>query len=353
MARAIAAFACLALMGAALAVGLSASARAGRLFDGHVVFVAPLPDDERLAFSLAEIERMRMLNPSTPIAFAMTESGIFQATAMQARANIVYTTAEFFGMHFFDFLEGREPAYGSNTVLLSELLAWRLFGGFGVVGAVVWHMDAPFAVSGVVGGSHHGYTAWLCASRQPALSASSFYLNLPAYTQVEASVMPRDMLSAAFRNPGDFLVLDVTGFLEAMGIRNRLLLYFAWLFALAWALALLARIAARAIDEERLRPFLPKAVPCALFAALSLFVIFTGATDFIYSLPNFSAGHYSFFGFLFGLVDQPEAFAMPPAVQSLLFYNLLCNIAFFGYLAGLVGLAFALWPLIYVRLVVA
>ena len=343
MLRAVFVFANLVLLGIMLTVGFFAHSAAGRHFEGDVVFVAQIPDDERLRFSPSEIGRLRAEHPQALLAFAMAESGVFFSSAMQMRANIVYTSQEFYSMHFFDFLEGSSPAYATNSVLLSEMLAWRLFGGFGVVGATVWYMDMPFSVSGVAGGEHHGYTAWLCQSARPGLSASSFYIGLSGYTPVEASVLPRDMLSSVHRHPDDFLVLDITAYVDAMGMRMRMVLYFGWLVALAWVSLFLAKTARMARGEEP-RNWLPKATLGTLFAGLSVFVLFTGAIDIMGALPNFDAGNNGFFRFLFGHVAQPEGMALPQAVQSLLAQNLLANISFFGSVFAIAALGFALRP---------
>ena len=343
MFRDIIAVLCIILISAMLLVGFFAYRDAGRLFDQNVVYVAPLYDDAVLFFGLADVERFRTSFPQHEISHLVSGSAVIQSQINQARASVVFASCGYYRAHFMHFKEGAPPVDFTSSVLLSEQLAWRLFGGFDVVGVPVWIHGQSFVVSGVVTGDNMGYTAWLPHSAGQHVQFSSLFIRFPYYNSVDKRVVPRETLRA---NSDEYMILDINRFVEAIYIRNRLILYLTWLVLLVWVLGRSYRFYKTTLQKDvidanvnvlwRIKDktdsigklvLLPFA---AGFALLSVYVIFAGAIDIISTLPNFALADESLTGYLFGRVDLPPGNFLSPNLQSLFELNARANTAFFS-----------------------
>ena len=343
MLRVVVAFICIIIASSMLIVGFNAQKDARRLFSQNVVYIAPLYDDTTLFFSAAYVERLRTNFPQYEISHLSSGSAMIHSQINQARASVVFTSHGYYNAHFLYFREGAPPMDFSNAVLLSELLAWRLFGGFNVVGVIVWIHGEPFVVSGVVKGDNMGYTAWLPQSADRAMQITSLIVRFPYYNAVTSRVVPREMLGG--RNLAEYMILDINRFVEAINLRNRLILYFVWLVLLTWVLGKSYRFYRSSLQEDvinknvnefrlknttgSIRKFVVLSF-AAGFAFLSVYVIFTGAIDILIALPNFALADESFMNYLFGLVYLPPEKFLSPNMQHLIELNIRANIAFLG-----------------------
>ena len=335
--RAILALLSIALLFASLVVGLLAHRDAGRLFAPNIVFVAPLYDDGTLFFSQTEIERFMANFPAYEISAVTTGTAVLSSQTAQVRAKVFYASSAFYNAHFIDIIEGSPPQDYTNSVLLCELLAWRLFGGFNVTGITVWALGEPFVVSGVAAVDDIGYAAWLPSSARPDMPMSSIYIRFPYYNIVNAIAVPREMLG--FRNHDEYMMLDINRYIGAIGIRNRLVLYVLWMIGLAWAFLRLSRAVVQVKEEQPNRREYAIHALVACFAILSAYVLFTEAADIIYALPNLSATNTSLTDFVFGWIDLPPVEFLPPNIIRLVELNARANIAFFCALASAFFLA--------------
>ena len=315
-----------------LVIGLLSYRDAGRLFESNVVFVAPLYVDDALFFSQTEIERLRAIHPAYEISAISKDSTVISSQTMQVRATVFYTSSTFYNTHFMEIIEGSTPQDYTNSILLSESLAWRLFGGFNVTGVTLWVFNEPFVVSGVARENNANYAAWLPSSFAPNMLVQSFYIRFPFHCIASVHAVPREMLSS--RNHEEYLILDIHRFSEAIGIRYRLVLYAIWLMVLVWAIFRLIKIASQIKEVRPNKREFAKHALIAGFAILSVYVLYTGATNIIYALPNLSDAHTSLTGFFFGWVNMPPEEFVSANLIRLMELNARANAAFFGGLAS-------------------
>ena len=324
-----------------LVVGLITHRDAGRLFAPNVVIIAPLYGDDALFFSQAEIERLSASFPSYGISAASAGSAVISTQTTQVRATMHYASAAFFYVHYMNIVEGSPPQEHTNGLLLSELLAWRLFGGFDVTGVTVWAFGEPLVVSGVAAGGNIGYAAWLPGSFAPNAPKTTIYVRFPAYCIVSAHAVPREMLG--FGGHEEYMMLDVNRYIEAIGIRNRLALYALWIIGLALCVRWLIGAAMLSNEKRLCKRACALLALVACGALLSVYVLFDGASGIIYALPNLSDENASLVGFVFGWVDKPPAEFISPNLARLFELNSRANIAFFGAVAAAVfGLGLAM-----------
>ena len=321
-----------ALLAVSLVVGLLAYRDAGRLFARDVVFVAPLYYDSALFFSGGEIERFGASFPDYVITAVGMESTVINTQTKHVRATVYYASLAFYSLHFMCIVEGGPPQEHTNSLMLSEILAWRLFGGFNVTGVTVWAFGEPFVVSGVVEGDDLGYIAWLPGSFAPGMPLPSLYIRLPYYNIVDAHVVPREMLG--FRDPGEFLILDINRYIKAIGLRNRLALYALWIVGFVWAILGFSRIILQVKNKQPERVEFAKLAFAGCIALLSAYVLLEGIGGVIYALPNLSYANASLLGFIFGWVDMPPAEFISPNLARLFELNTRANLAFFFALAA-------------------
>ena len=321
-----------------LVVGLFTYLEAGRLYADNVIFISPIHDDARLHFTPSELESIRASFPNYEIITAGSISAVFRGSVMQARGDVIFTSPGYYSIHFLDIVEGSLPQGYANSVLLSEPLAWRLFGARNVTGLVVWMGDEPYTVSGVAAEGSSNYTAWMHESAAPAMSVSSIYVRLQEHSEADAFGVPREILLHVFQNPNEFAILDVNKYVEAMGMRNGIVLHLLWIFVLVVAMQKLGTYCSRIAKKEGLRSDVPKAAVAALFVLVAAYVLFVGINELILLLPNLSMPEVTFRGFLFGWFTQPPLQAMSPAFLRLMELNTRMNFVFFGSLIAMANL---------------
>ena len=328
----------LALLCFLLLAGFFAYREAGNLYADNLLFISPLHDDEALRFSPSELEVIRASFPDYEIITSASTSAVFRGSVMQARGDVVFVSPGYLNIHFLDLLEGSKPRAHANTVLLSESLAWRVFGSLTVTGLTVWLGNELYTVSGVAAGGGLGYTAWVHKSAAPEMPVSSLYVRLERHNDADAFGIPREILSHARRNPDEFAILDIDRYVEAMGMRNTIILQLLWFVGLVAALLKLLKLASRVARKENPRANVPKTIAAACFAMVAAIVLFTGVNELILMLPNLSLPGASLGGFVFGWFTHPPSHLMSPAFARLVELNTRANFVFFGSLVAVVNI---------------
>ena len=343
MVRLIFAVANFILLGAFLMVGFFAQREAGRLYADNIIFIAPLYEDTNLHFTPSELENIRINFPNYEIVTSTSVSAVFRGSVMQVRGDIIFTSPGYHNIQLLTLLEGARPQGYTNSVLLSEQLAWRLFGGLNVTGLSVWLGSEPYVVSGVALGSQTGYTAWIHASAAPGMSVSSLYVRLPWHNDADAFGVPRELLANTGRNPNEFAILDINRYVEAIGMRNGIVILLIWFIGIVFAVWKLAELAPRIAARENLQAGVPKTVVAACFVLVAAFVLFSGVNELILLLPNLSLQDVSLVDFVFGWFDMPPFHVVSPAFLRLVELNSRVNLIFFGSLVVILNLLVTLW----------
>ena len=324
-----------------LAAGVYAYVAANRYFSQNVIFIAPQRNESHLHWSSDSIDLLE--RQFTDYTFSVESRGnvVMSSSTHQVSTTVIFTDASYFNIHFMEFAEGNRWREDANAVVINEALAWRLFGGENIVGLYVEINNRPYAVTGVVRQERNAqgdYIAWMPYSTLTAqLPITAIFLQAYRYNIVDAAVVPIQMLQSQFRNPRDYTIVDINRYIEAMGIRYRILVYILLAFAAILFTAIAAGYVKAAIEEKtNFRKVSLYAGFYAVIAVLCLCVFFIGSNSILYWLPNLANPDISAIGSITNRGALPPDAYLSFGLQRLSYLNRLGNIV---WVAGVIGIA--------------
>ncbi|MDR1664435.1 MAG: ABC transporter permease [Clostridiales bacterium] len=312
-----------------LCAGLYVSRAAGQYFAKGVLFAAPNDNGEQSRFVLADIRAARenfpVLSPEGRGALTI------KANQRELNTPVTYCDADYFSIHFMDFIEGA-PWFAEDQeaplVILNESLAWYLFGGGFVTGMTVEMEGALYRITGVVrqdGAPQDSYRAWLPFNAARRNVLTGLYYKPDAYNPVDAYADVRRMLSHLNRE--DYTVTDINRYVGNMDIRLKVLLTMTWAYVLFFLLR-------GRVKRKKTKWLYPAAV-----AAVALLMV-PNALDIVnwlMDLPDLKAD-------LFAVISNAHTLtlesSLPYSLQKICRYNRCANYACVMSLFGLINLSF-------------
>jgi len=216
---------------AAVIAGVAVSSEAEKYLAKDVFFIAPCLNDNKFYFSAEEVAELRSACQLLMLATISLDNAAISYGDISAYAKIIYSGSDCFYLNNIKFSEG--GAWGAdrdnwNSAVISESLAWQLFGSLKVVDKTMTVGDALYTVSGVARQgrlSREGCTAYLPAAAKPAgQGASSVLLQVPAYNKLGLYLQISGWLEAISKNPGDYYITDMNRYLENIALKYKLLL---------------------------------------------------------------------------------------------------------------------------------
>jgi len=273
---------------ASLAVGMYATVMAGRYFARDVIFIAPFLNESHLHWNMDDVRNLQHQFRDYSISVESRGNALLQTSTHQVFTTVVYTDAAYFQIHSMEFIEGNRWLEDANAIVLNEALAWRLFGGRNIVGLAVEINQRPYIIAGVVRQDQRGqgeYLAWMPRDTSPVpLPVTALYVHAHNYNMVDVIAHTRGsegMLASQYRNPNNYVIVDINRYVQAIGLRNRVFMYIIWLYVLVLLIGVCIR------KERKLyrRAILKFALP-VIGILIALYVLFTGVNDILYWLPN-------------------------------------------------------------------
>jgi len=325
-----------------LSVGVYVRSAARRYFTPDVLYIAPLLNHEHLRFNTGEMEVIRRSFPDYTFAPASRSWANISTGAQWVNTYVVYCDAFYFGMQFMDFTDGWHWYAPENidVIVLNEDLAWRLFGARDIVGLTVQVNGRPHMVVGVVrlGRYQSEYLAWMPRdiANEP-LPVSALFLTMGRYNPLAMS-HAHSMLMYVGRNSDDYAIVDISRYIESIGVRHRVLLYVIWLVVLVFAVrrgrGYIARIRDLSFDGIRERDFRPLIGLGILLGAVAcgVYIVF-GVRDLLVWLPNFS--FITLFESVSNIGVMPPVGYLSYGLSRLYWFNGIGN---YAWIAGVVGL---------------
>ena len=325
-------------------MGMYAHVAAGRYFARDVIFIAPTLNESHLHWSADNVAELQRLFSDYSISAESRSHIIVETSTQQAVTTVVYTDAAYFSIHFMEFIEGSRWTECANAIVLNEALAWRLFGGGNIAGLLVEINQRPYTVTGVVRQDPRGrgaYMAWMPHHTSPApLPATALYVHAHNYNLVDVAAHTRGdmgMLAVQLRNPGDYSIVDMNRYAEAIGLRNRILMYILWLYVLV----LLMGVCIRKQKKLKLRTLLGFALPAAGII-IALYVLFTGINEIMYWLPNLAVPGNSVFASLTNIGVLPPDGYLSFGLRRLAEINRMANLVWVVGAAAFINIVFCI-----------
>jgi len=309
----------------ALITGMYAHVVADRYFAKDIIFIAPLLNESHLHWNTDDVDylKWRFLNYS--ISAESRGSTAIASSTHETTTTVVYTCETYFTIHFMQFIEGNPWQEDTHAIVLNEALAWRLFGGLNIIGMTVDINNTAYTIVGVVRQALRGtdnYLAWKPRATSPTpLPVTALYVLAHNYNLVDSAVHTQEMLHLQFRNPANYAIIDINRYIEAIGIRSRILLYVLWLSVLI----LLIRIFIY-MKNKQLKNLI-QLTPLIFGILLALYVLFTGINDIMHWLPNMADPNAAVLGSITNVGLLPPEGYLSFGLRRLAHFNRIGNLA--------------------------
>ena len=321
------------LLAGGLAVGFYTYQAAGRYLSGNILLITPTRGD--VQFYPEDRENIKDIFPDGTLVSRshMTISHGDRQTA----ASVIFCDAGYFSVYFMDFIEGGPWDAAEDDIpliILSESLAWYLFGGRDVTGLMVRAGDGFYRIAGVVRQDWE-HMAWLTQRNRP-VNITAIYIRSHAYNPVDTPAYARYLLEdRLFRRLPDYAIVDINRYVESIGIRHRILLYGVWLYILILLINILKKTPRKYEIND-----LKKAVPLLAGICMCIFAL-TGVNRIILWLPHLSDPHLSVFASLSNVGLLPPEIYLSYGLRQVGQLNSYGNYAWIIGAVGLVHLIFS------------
>ena len=224
---------------ACVIICVAASSEAGKHFDGDVFYIAPVINDNRFYFSIDELEAMASEVEADKFAFMSVDSSIVSVGDYQVFSRVVHTNSEYFQLNHMQFAQGggwQAQGEGENVAVVNESLAWQLFGSVSVVGNKLSFHGEDFVIVGVIrqeSVSRDDGSVYMPMNPEPGgRIISSAFLKLSG-----SRLSAYSALGEAFWVIGKAIrayhVTDVDSFVDNIGLKYKLLVFFIGAYAAA------------------------------------------------------------------------------------------------------------------------
>jgi len=237
-----------------LGAGLYAYRTAHRYVPEDIFLIAPLSD-------------MYILNANSTASPINTDvirisrgTAIVTAGDRQAQITTFFSDAEYFEINFMNFIEGgawSESEEDIPLIILNEALAWYLFGGMDITGLIIrvegdsFPYEKFYRIIGIVR-TDDTFTAWLPKAAH-SVNISALYLREYQYGAV-----------------------DISRYIEGIGMRHRILLYAVWLYIIILL-------------------FMTKSFSLRIASLVCAVLLLAGINDILLWLPNLANPNASIF----------------------------------------------------------
>ena len=300
--------------------------RANRYFADNSIYVAPSLGEARLHFDSSGIDILEVQFPFysiTPVSHGHTR---LYSSMAGISTSVIYTNSSYFDIHSLLFVEGGFDQVNEQTMVINEILAWRLFGvGENLVGMVVRRGDVPYIITGIVRQGNENM-AWMIFNDN--LRISSLYIQ-PHSPDPLAVYTVRDMIGRLGRSAREYSIIDLDRFVQSIMIRLQVLLYICWavlLVILGFYIYKNTKNTARVI--------------IAVVGVIICFYALLGFRDILDWLPNM-AGHGSVFQIISSTNILPPEHYLSYGLIRLSSLSSYANIAFIVCIIGIINIIFA------------
>ena len=216
--------AALALVILSVAYIMWAHSQAARHFYPGTLVVMPIVNDSSLHFYINDFWDWE----HGQVELEQVSTAMVESDNHTAFANISITGWNYLDMAFISYHHGG-PWRDEDSIILSEGLAWELFGNLDVISLPVRIGSRLFTISGV--STQQENFAWILRNNYKENSNILYLRNTP-YNWIFARNSILDLLSNLGRRADDYTLTSINFFLRSIELRGFILVYLAVIFLL-------------------------------------------------------------------------------------------------------------------------
>jgi hypothetical protein len=225
------------------------------------------------------------------VSYEAVGGGQLASELMSAYATLVYTDPGYVDMNRQVFADGYyfgEQQQGLEIIVLSEALAWKLFGSADVAGMTVTMDGVEHTIAGVIGQEAVGeenFFAWVPLRRNtPDAYAESLYIRPQGYDKIAGYRLVSDAIAAIPKDVRNYRIVDINEYCLSIARRPVLCLSVMGVYA---AVVLVFKIA-RLLRAELIKRSLSGSV--SIIAGIALCAVILYFVNFDIWVPGFDGG---------------------------------------------------------------
>jgi len=313
-----------------------AGAVAGRHIQPDVVVVMPVISESGRMFTQAGVESATLdFEGRAELEYLSTM--LVETENRVARAQTSMAGCDYFHMVFMRFSEGGPwVEYSEHEIIVSESLAWTLFGSLNVVGLPVRIGERIYIISGVAQDIAEAATDGFVWLPRGGLTDNGniLYLRPDSYNLIIAHLSAVDMLTAMNRRPQDYTITDLNAYVDGITLRGQVLFAFSGLIVLFFVGKLTYHLVSHQAKTKI--DWVIAAVAVAASAGVAIYMLPHISIDmWVPAFTEGGAAGYIRLIFNAGLL-APRQY-LPGNLAVLYDLNLRANVAFVVGLVGLIG----------------
>jgi len=189
-----------------------------------IIYIAPVFNSEGNYFSQRDIEQLGEILSDGLLSYERIDNDAVKAGNKSAYGKSIYTNHSYFEMNNINFIYGGgwpESYESARVVVLSEALAWELFGSLNVVGNFVEIDNADYEICGVSAQSNpeSGGFLWLPFENSESAGFSGVYLKDGKYNKLGSVLKVQEALGEIGKLQRDYHITDMNQYRSNMLLR--------------------------------------------------------------------------------------------------------------------------------------
>lgn len=208
-----------------------AGAEVKKYFEKDIICVMPVINDNSYYFKPEDIEALEESECIGAYATERMVNTVVMAGQTRAFAKMAAVSPGYFDIYRMQFINGGLWGKGQASerfIVLSESLAWTLFGNVNAVGLTVTINDEEYTVTGVAAqgdvSKNNGF-CWVPQADNADTDTGAVMYKHNNYNLLDAHIDTEALLSSMNRNPRDYTITDLNVYAESVAMRGRLLLF--------------------------------------------------------------------------------------------------------------------------------
>ena len=321
-----------------------AGAEARGYFERNVLCVLPAINNNSDYFTPDDLQSAQRNGFNGMIVAESLENTVVALGEMKAPSGVAVTGRDYFDMCRMRFIDGGPwiaAQENERVIILSESLAWLLFGDTKSSGLTVFLNDDAYTVTGVAAQgkvSREGAFAWIppCAE-DGDLYSNALYIKPESYNLLDARLGAEAMLGRMNRPVRDYVITDLNSYAKSINLRGSILMCLLGLYIIFLMLLYLFRLGKSALKEKTGKVALIVLIP--VVAVVSVLIM--NQITFDIWAPAFAGEGIKGYAQVFfnaGLLT-PEQY-LSYNLKMLHSLNLSANVAFGAGLVGIIQFAF-------------
>lgn len=324
---------------AALIFIVWAGTEAEKYFERGVLCVMPVVNDNAYYFGSEDLEAIAKADIKGMTASERLTNTVVVSGEIQVYSGVITTSRDYFDIYRMTFIDG-EPwirdQENERVIVLSESLAWMLFGNTKSAGLKVYLNNEAYTVTGVAAQgtvSKDAGFAWIPPDAGGEIYSNTLYIKPAHYNRLDAYLETEALLRDMNRQPRDYRIIDLNAYSDSIFLREQILMFLMGMYAIFIISVYLFRLSRYTFRVKKSWPALVICVP----AVIAVIAITVDRTTLDLWIPAFAGeGLTACMSEFFNIGKLAERQYLSYNLSVIQRLNLYANIAF-G--AGFVGFA--------------